>query len=98
MCLFIQKSVNCQFIRYIFQIKNHGKDKVDGQHGIILRWLKELNKQDLGTNLDSAVLELNSLCQKRTKITSLFRNRFVYAIHKENLPKIPDFPDLKEMG
>lgn len=80
----------------LFKVSGHGKDKIDGQHGILIRWLQELNRMDLATSLSSAVEELNKLAKNQPKSDStMFSQRFIYAIEEHLLPSIKDYPELK---
>ena len=71
---------------------------MDGQHGVIIRWLAELNAEDKGTNLESAVSELNQMAIQRKhqiRSDSLLVDRFIFLIEEAQLPKVKDYPELK---
>ena len=51
---------------------------------------------DRATSLQSAVEELNKLAEKQPKSDStMFSQRFIYAIEEDLLPNIKDYPELK---
>ena len=65
-----------------------------------MRWLAELNAEDKGTNLETAIHELNQIAENqfadsRIKSSSIFVQRFIYRIKQDELPKVKDYPELK---
>ena len=59
-----------------------------------MRWIRELNQIDKGTNLDSIAFELNQLA-KQPESDSFISQRFIHVIDQDCLPKIRDYADIK---